>query len=305
MHAATGTSPPRGGMTSHAAVVARGMGRPCVGRVAGVDRARGPHADDRRPRTQGRRCHHHRRCERAGHGGRSRHHRARAGGRFRHADGMGRQAPGCACAPMPRPRPKPHGAPVRRRGHRSVPHRAHVLRCRPHQRGARDDPRRYRGRPSRRARQAAAARTAQRLRDHLRGHGGPAVHDPPARPAAARVPAAWRHRVRGTGRGDRRRHREAASPRRRTARIQPDAGPSRLPAGDHLSRNLRDAGARDFRGRLPGGEGERRGAGARDHDPAGGDQARASNCSRMWSTTLWCRRSSPTRAPRSNISSGR
>src|SRR4029450_9473183 len=30
MHAAAGTLPPRGGITSHAAVVARGMGRPCV-----------------------------------------------------------------------------------------------------------------------------------------------------------------------------------------------------------------------------------------------------------------------------------
>ena len=30
MHAARGILPARGGMTSHAAVVARGMGRPCV-----------------------------------------------------------------------------------------------------------------------------------------------------------------------------------------------------------------------------------------------------------------------------------
>jgi phosphoenolpyruvate synthase/pyruvate phosphate dikinase len=33
----------------------------------------------------------------------------------------------------------------------------------------------------------------------------------------------------------------------RTARVQPDARPSRLPPRRHLSRNLRDAGARDLR----------------------------------------------------------
>ena len=36
---------------------------------------------------------------------------------------------------------------LRRRGHRPLPHRAHVLRGRPHRRRARDDPRRRRGRP--------------------------------------------------------------------------------------------------------------------------------------------------------------
>ncbi|MDC4223453.1 MAG: pyruvate, phosphate dikinase [Candidatus Manganitrophus sp.] len=36
----------------------------------------------------------------------------------------------------------------------------------------------------------------------------------------------------------------------RSARVQPDARPSRLPVGDHLSRNLRDAGPRDFRSGL-------------------------------------------------------
>src|SRR5487761_2132620 len=36
MHAARGIVPPRGGMTSHAAVVARGMGRPCVAGAGGI-----------------------------------------------------------------------------------------------------------------------------------------------------------------------------------------------------------------------------------------------------------------------------
>ena len=36
MHAAAGILTTRGGMTSHAAVVARGMGRPCVAGAGGV-----------------------------------------------------------------------------------------------------------------------------------------------------------------------------------------------------------------------------------------------------------------------------
>ena len=36
MHAAEGILTARGGMTSHAAVVARGMGRPCVAGAGGV-----------------------------------------------------------------------------------------------------------------------------------------------------------------------------------------------------------------------------------------------------------------------------
>ena len=51
MHAAEGILTTRGGMTSHAAVVARGMGKPCVSR-----RRRDPHrlraADDDGGRAQ-------------------------------------------------------------------------------------------------------------------------------------------------------------------------------------------------------------------------------------------------------------
>ncbi len=132
MHAAKGILTARGGMTSHAAVVARGMGRPCVsGRIGRLDRHQGAHAQDRRPRVQGRRRHHPRRRDRRDHGRRGPDHRARAGRRFRHADGMGRQAPPHEGAHQCRdPGRLPHGAPVRRRGHRPVPHRAHVLRRR-------------------------------------------------------------------------------------------------------------------------------------------------------------------------------
>ena len=49
--------------------------------------------------------------------------------------------------------------------------------------------------------------------------------------------------------------------------------------GDHLSRDLRDAGARDLRGGLRGRRRRRRGADARDHDPAGRHEARSwSSC---------------------------
>ncbi len=53
MHAAAGILTARGGMTSHAAVVARGMGRPCVcGCRAASDRCQGRRDD--RARRQGR-----------------------------------------------------------------------------------------------------------------------------------------------------------------------------------------------------------------------------------------------------------
>ena len=52
MHAAQGILTTRGGMTSHAAVVARGMGRPCVAGAGGisVDYSRADH-DRRRPQS--------------------------------------------------------------------------------------------------------------------------------------------------------------------------------------------------------------------------------------------------------------
>ncbi len=49
------------------------------------------------------------------------------------------------------------------------------------------------------------ADAARRLRRAVRDHEGAAGDHPAARPAAARVPAAWRHRGRGRGRGHRRR----------------------------------------------------------------------------------------------------
>ena len=78
---------------------------------------------------------------------------------------------------------------VRRAGRGPDPHRAHVLRGRPHRRHARDDPRRRRGSPPRRAGQAAALPEG-RLRRHLPRVERAARDDPLPRPAPARVPAA-------------------------------------------------------------------------------------------------------------------
>ncbi len=83
----------------------------------------------------------------------------------------------------------PHRHGLRRHRHRPHPHRAHVLRGRPHRRHARDDPRHHRRGPQDGARQAAAL-SARGLHRHLQGAQGLPGHHPPARPAAPRVPAA-------------------------------------------------------------------------------------------------------------------
>ena len=116
----------------------------------------------------------------------------RQASRSGHLAGLGRRvAHAAACAPTPtRPHDAGRRARVRRRGHRPVPHRAHVLRGRPDPRHARDDPGRQHGR-ARAPRWPSCCRFQQRrLRGHLRGDGRLPGHDPHARPAAARIPAA-------------------------------------------------------------------------------------------------------------------
>ena len=91
MHAAAGILTARGGMTSHAAVVARGMGRPCVSGASALrinHETRTLSAGESRSR---RRHHHHRRLDRPGHRGRGADAPAGADRRLRHADGVGRQ----------------------------------------------------------------------------------------------------------------------------------------------------------------------------------------------------------------------
>jgi pyruvate, orthophosphate dikinase len=101
MHAAEGILTTRGGMTSHAAVVARGMGRPCVSGAGSirVDYANGTFFV--------------------------------AGGerQFRNPDGMGRSGPPHEGARQCRdPGGRPGRARFRRRGDRPMPDRAYVLR---------------------------------------------------------------------------------------------------------------------------------------------------------------------------------
>ena len=150
MHAAAGILTARGGMTSHAAVVARGMGRPCVCGAGAlrIDAKAGTMTVGARGLQEGRRRHHRRH---QGRGARRPRQDAPAGAvrRVRHHHGLGRQS-----AQARRARQRGHaargeaGARLRRGGHRPVPHGAHVLRREPHPGHARDDLRRRRGRPA-------------------------------------------------------------------------------------------------------------------------------------------------------------
>jgi pyruvate, orthophosphate dikinase len=109
---------------------------------------------------------------------------------------------------------------------------------RPHLGHPRVHPRRQQG-PRKGAGQAAAL-PAQGLRRHLQGHEGlpvtirlldPPLHEfvPQARWARKRWPSAWAE------------GRLVAARVQQAARVQPDAGPSRLPPLDHLSRTVRHA----------------------------------------------------------------
>ena len=78
-------------------------------------------------------------------------------GRLRDADGLGGRAPPAQGAGQRRDAAgRAHRAPVRRRGHRALPHRAHVLRRSAPGRDARDDPGRRCRRPARSAGQDPA-----------------------------------------------------------------------------------------------------------------------------------------------------
>ena len=125
------------------------------------------------------------------------------------------------------------GPQLRRRGHRPLPHRAHVPRGRSPRDRARRHPRRRWRRPGPRRRPPAAARSrprtqevvstlrrrdgqaraapAGRLRGHLQGDGRPAGRRPADRPAAPRVPPEPRG---AAGQGHPRRDAPVARPRR-------------------------------------------------------------------------------------------
>ena len=95
MHAAEGILTARGGMTSHAAVVARGMGKPCVSGAGAlrIDYAADTMTVGGQDVPQGRH-HHHRRLDRPGAARRGADDGAGTVRRVRDADGLGRrQAP--------------------------------------------------------------------------------------------------------------------------------------------------------------------------------------------------------------------
>ena len=279
---AQGVITSHGGMTSHAAVVARGMGKPCIAGAAGPqDRRRRPREFSRgRRRGQRGRLDHHGRRHRPGHPGPGRPGAAAASTRTstRCSAGPTRSA-AWACAPTPTPPRTPskarefgaEGIGLCRTEHMfmqqdRLPHVQAMIMADDH-RGARAAP------------GQAAALPARGLRRHLPGHGRPAGDHPPARPAAARVPAQL-HRGHGgagapaadrrPGRGDRRAGgagRQGQVP----GRGQPHAGHPRLPPGHPVAGDLRHAGAGHHRGGLPTcwpttGKHAARG----DHDPAGG-----------------------------------
>ncbi len=124
------------------------------------------------------------------------------------------------------------GPRFRRRGHRPLPHRAHVLRRRPPQRDARDDRRATTRRAARRALGQAPADAAHRLRRvHLPRHGRLPVTIRLLDPAAPRVPPTKRSHELDVGAPAQPAAREELQQIvERLARGQPDAGPPRLPS---------------------------------------------------------------------------
>ena len=186
MHAAEGIVTTRGGMTSHAAVVARGMGKPCVAGVAAIridyaaqtmtaggvtlkkgdiltiDGGAGEVMQGAVPMVK-----------------------PEMTGDFATLDELGGRGATHEGARQRRDAGRRARRPLlRRRGHRPLSHRAHVLRGRAHRRDARDDPGRHRAGTARGARKTPADAAAG-LRRSLRDHERPAGHDPPARSAAA------------------------------------------------------------------------------------------------------------------------
>ena len=125
----------------------------------------------------------------------------------------------------------------------------------------------------RRARQAPAD-AAGGFRRAVQDHGRPARDHPPARSAAARIPAAHRGGDRSGGAGHGRGPAKTRRPRPRAARVQSDARLPRLPAGDRLSGDRGNAGARHLRGRGRGRPRDRRRGGAGDHGAAHRRQGR-------------------------------
>ena len=186
MEVAYGILTSRGGMTSHAAVVTRGMGKCCVAGAGDIavdekktrDAREGPDLQGRRLALAGR------------------HDRPRDQGQAEHDRDAEPDDPDLVKfmswadpyrklgvrANADIPRDAKQAAAVRRRRHRPVPHRAHVLRRGPSSAHAHHDSGRQREGPPHGA-QEAAAHAARRLRRAVQGDGRPAGYirtlDPP------------------------------------------------------------------------------------------------------------------------------
>ena len=295
MVAARGILTSRGGKTSHAAVVARGMGRTCVCGAEALDvdtKARRVPRPRRRDGPRGRpdldRRHDRRGVRRRG-------ARSSAALVVRHFEGekvdddlvqrgrpdhgaRRRRPPAAGARQRRHPRGRRPRPAVRRPGHRAVPHRAHVPR-RAARAGREADRGRGRGRPGGRAGRAPPA-AAPGLHRDLRGDGRPAGDDPADRPAAARVPARPDRAV-GQGRPRRgaRRARRArpgaarstsagCTSRTRCSACAASGSASRSPACSAMqARAILEAAADRI---AAGGD-----AAAGDHDPAGRQRPRA------------------------------
>ena len=151
---AAGILTAHGGMTSHAAVVARGMGKPCVAGCEGLsidlDARTITVGDQTLPEGD---AAHDRRRHRSGDRRRGAARSARGERRPRDDPRLGRRAPDAEGArERGHARGRREGARVRRAGHRPLPHRAHVHGGGPAAGGARDD-------PGRRTRRAGARRS--------------------------------------------------------------------------------------------------------------------------------------------------
>ena len=258
-HAARGILTSEGGKASHAALVARGMGRPCVCGASELEidlaaetraawATRSLQRGDRIA-IDGSAGHRHARRRPA--------RRGRAGAsEFETVLALVRRA-----APARRARQRRHargrraGARVRRRGDRPLPHRAHVHGGRPPAEDARDD-------HGRRTRRRGAPRSPSCCRCSSRTSRACSRRWRASRSRSAcstrRCTSSCRTASRSSAQLEHARDRRRATTGRAGAHAgaragaggdQPDARHARLPPGDPLPGDLRDAGGRDRRRR--------------------------------------------------------
>ena len=274
MVAARGILTSRGGKTSHAAVVARGMGRTCVCGAESLDvdtKAKEFRVRDGETVARGRRDLHRRhapaRCSPAPCRWPTRSWSATSRARsstttwptrssriMAHADGARRlRVRTNADTPEDAARARRFGAQgigLCRTEHMFLGERRELV----EKLIVAEDEAGVGGRPRR-----AAAAPAPGLHRDPRGDGRPAGDHPAARPAAARVPARphraeRRGRPRRGARRGRRARRDPADPRPPAPRAEPDARPARRPARHPDPRPVPDAGPRDRGGgRRPDG----------------------------------------------------